>query len=94
MNKHELAAHVAKTSSLSHTDAMRAIDGVTAGISMALKKGERVALLGFGAFSVSKRQARKGRNPQTGKTITISARTVPKFTAGAALKKLVRKAAA
>jgi len=94
MNKLELAQHISSNSDLSQAQAMRAIDGFTTGVKNALKKGDRVALLGFGAFTVARRQARNGRNPQTGKTIKIAARTVPKFTAAAELKKLVRKAAA
>jgi DNA-binding protein HU-beta len=58
-------------------------------ITSALKKGDRVALIGFGTFSVSQRKARNGRNPQTGATIKIAARRVPKFTAGFELKKAV-----
>ncbi|MCC6691558.1 MAG: HU family DNA-binding protein, partial [Bacteroidia bacterium] len=57
----------------------------------ALKKGDRVALVGFGSFSVSKRSARTGRNPQTGKEIKIAAKKVAKFKAGAELKKTVNK---
>jgi DNA-binding protein HU-beta len=94
MNKLQLAGHIASDSGLSQTQAMHAIDAFTSGVKMALKKGDRVTLLGFGAFSVAKRAARNGRNPQTGKTIKISARTVPKFTAASDLKKIVRKAAA
>ncbi|HVN24353.1 MAG TPA: HU family DNA-binding protein, partial [Syntrophorhabdales bacterium] len=60
------------------------------GVKKALKKGDRVALIGFGTFAISQRKARKGRNPQTGKEIKIAARKVPVFKAGAALKKAVK----
>jgi DNA-binding protein HU-beta len=60
------------------------------GITKALKKGDRVSLVGFGTFSVSKRKARTGRNPQTGKPIKIAARKVAKFKAGSELKKAVK----
>ena len=59
------------------------------GVKGALKKEERVTLVGFGTFSISKRKARKGRNPRTGKEIKIPARKVPKFTAGKAFKEAV-----
>ena len=59
---------------------------VTGSIAQAIKEGGRVALIGFGTFSVAARKARTGRNPRTGKEIKIAARRVPKFSAGAALK--------
>ena len=62
-----------------------------AGATSALRKGDRVALIGFGTFSVSQRKARNGRNPQTGATIKIAARKVAKFTPGAELRKAVNK---
>ncbi len=68
----------------------KAIDGIIDGITKALKKGDRVALVGFGTFSVSKRKARTGRNPQTGKSIKIAARKVAKFKAGSELRKTVK----
>ncbi|MFP5470362.1 MAG: HU family DNA-binding protein [Bacteroidia bacterium] len=91
MNKAELIDAVASASGLSKADAKRAIDGVTTTVTKALKKGDKVALVGFGTFSVSKRAAREGRNPQTGKTIKIAAKKVAKFKAGAELSKAVNK---
>lgn len=91
MNKAELIDAVAGASGLSKADAKRAIDGVTTTVTKALKKGDKVALVGFGTFSVSKRAAREGRNPQTGKTIKIAAKKVAKFKAGAELSKAVNK---
>jgi len=70
---------------LSKADAKRALDAFVNTTSGALKKGDRVALVGFGSFSVSARAARKGRNPQTGKEITIAAKKVVKFKAGSDL---------
>jgi DNA-binding protein HU-beta len=85
MNKAELIEAVAGESGLSKADAKRAIDGFVATTSQALKKGDRVSLVGFGSFSVTKRPARKGRNPQTGKEIKIAAKNVVRFKAGAEL---------
>lgn len=85
MNKAELIEAVASESGLSKADAKRALDAFVNTTSGALKKGDRVALVGFGSFSVSARAARKGRNPQTGKEITIAAKKVVKFKAGSDL---------
>jgi DNA-binding protein HU-beta len=90
MNKAELVARVAKDSRLTKADATRAIDAVIANVTRALKKGEKVTLVGFGTFGVSRRKARAGRNPRTGTPIRIAARRVPKFTAGKELKELIR----
>jgi DNA-binding protein HU-beta len=90
MNKGELVARVAKDSGLTKADAGRALDAALDNVTKALKKGERVTLVGFGTFGVSRRRARAGRNPQTGAPIKISARRVPKFTAGKELKDAVR----
>lgn len=86
MNKGELIAAIAKDAGLTNKDAGAALDATVANITKALKKGDTVALVGFGTFSVSKRKARMGRNPQTGKAIKIKAAKVPKFKAGAKLK--------
>lgn len=91
MNKAELVSAIAAESKLTKADSTRALDAFVNATSKALKKGERVALVGFGSFSVTKRAARNGRNPQTGKTIKIAARKVAKFKAGAELKKTVNK---
>jgi DNA-binding protein HU-beta len=85
MNKAELIDAMASQAGLSKADAKRALDAFIDTTSGALKKGNRVALVGFGSFSVSKRSARKGRNPRTGKEINIAAKNVVKFKAGAEL---------
>jgi len=85
MNKAELIEAMASESGLSKADAKRALDGFVGATTNALKKGDRVALVGFGSFSISARAARKGRNPQTGKEIQIAAKKVVKFKAGAEL---------
>ncbi len=91
MNKTELVAAIAKESKLSKKAAEGALNAMTDAISKELKKGGKVQLIGFGTFEVSKRAARKGRNPQTGKEISIPATKIPKFKAGAGLKKIVNK---
>ncbi|HAW52659.1 MAG TPA: DNA-binding protein [Flavobacteriales bacterium] len=85
MNKAELIEAMASGASISKADAKRALDSFISTTSKALKKGDRVALVGFGSFSVSKRAARKGRNPQTGKEIQIKAKNVVRFKAGSEL---------
>lgn len=85
MNKAELIESIASDAKISKADAKRALDAFVTNTTKALKKGDRVALVGFGSFSVSKRAARKGRNPQTGKEIKIAAKKVVKFKAGADL---------
>ncbi|MBI5540248.1 MAG: HU family DNA-binding protein [Bacteroidia bacterium] len=90
MNKAELIDAVAKESKLTKVDSGKAIDAIVATITKALKKGDRVALVGFGSFSVAKRAARNGRNPQTGKAIKIAAKKVAKFKAGEGLAKAVK----
>ncbi|VAW28072.1 DNA-binding protein HU-beta [hydrothermal vent metagenome] len=90
MNKAELIDAMAAGAGLSKADAKKALDAFVGSTTDALKKGERVALVGFGSFSVSTRSARKGRNPQTGKEISIPAKKVVKFKAGADLSKGVK----
>ena len=90
MNKAELIARVAKDSHLTKADATRAIDALLDNVGRALKKGDRVTLVGFGTFVVSRRRARAGRNPRTGTPIKIASRRVPKFSAGKELKELIR----
>ena len=90
MNKAELIEAMASSAKLSKADAKKALDGFIESTTKALKKGDRVALVGFGSFSVTKRAARKGRNPQTGKEITIKAKNVVRFTAGAELQTKVK----
>ncbi|MCH2198063.1 MAG: HU family DNA-binding protein [Flavobacteriales bacterium] len=90
MNKAELVEAMAENAGISKADAKRALDAFIDTTSGALKKGDRVALVGFGSFSVSERSARKGRNPQTGKEITIKAKKVVKFKPGAELSDKVK----
>ena len=85
MNKAELIEAKASKAELSKADAKKALDAFVESTTDALKTGGRVALVGFGSFSVSERAARKGRNPQTGKEINIAAKKVVKFKAGAEL---------
>ncbi len=89
MNKTELIDAVAKDSGLARTDAARAVDSVLGTVMKAMKKGDDVAITGFGKFSVIKRGARAGRNPSTGAPLKIKASKAPKFTAGATLKAAV-----
>jgi len=90
MTKAELIDKVASGAGLSKVDASKALDTTLNSIKVALKKGQKVTLVGFGTFLVVKRKSRKGRNPRTGDVITIPAAKVPKFTSGKALKDAVR----
>jgi len=89
MNKGELTDAIAESAGLTKADAARALDGFIDAITNALKSGDSVSMIGFGTFSVKARAARQGRNPQTGKTITIKAANVPGFKAGKSLKDAV-----
>ena len=89
MNKSDLVDAIATSADISKAAAARALDGMLEAIKKSLKKGDEVSLVGFGSFSVEKRAARKGRNPQTGAEITIKAAKVPKFRAGKGLKDAV-----
>lgn len=91
MTKAELVSSIAKDAGVAKAAAEKALNSFTANVTKSLKKGTKVTLVGFGTFTVSKRAARKGRNPQTGKTISIPATKVPKFRAGKALKDAVKK---
>lgn len=91
MNKAELIAKVAENAGLSKKDAEKAVNAFTDAITGALKKGDKIALVGFGTFEVRNRSARTGRNPKTKETITIPASKVPAFKAGKALKDAVSK---
>ncbi|MFQ5669263.1 MAG: HU family DNA-binding protein [Acidobacteriota bacterium] len=82
MNKADLIAVIAKDTNISKADAGKALDSLTKRVTQSLKRGENVTLVGFGTFSVTKRKARTGRNPQTGETIKIKAKKVPKFKPG------------
>ncbi len=86
MNKSQFVEAIAKETGLSKTDAAKAVNAYADVVKKALKKGDKVQLVGFGTFSVSKRAARQGINPATGEKIRIKAAKVPKFKAGAALK--------
>ena len=88
MNKEDLVNEVAKVMN-TKKEAQAAVDCIFSSITKALKKKDAVALVGFGTFKVSKRKARKGRNPQTGEEIKIKAQNVPKFAPGKALKDAV-----
>ncbi len=90
MTKAELIDKIASNAGLTKTDAGKALDAALDSVKAALKKGQKVTLVGFGTYSVSKRKARKGRNPRTGAEIKIPARKVPKFTAGKTLKDAVK----
>ena len=85
MNKAELIDAMASDANLSKADAKRALESLTSNVTSALKKGDKVALIGFGTFAISARAARTGRNPQTGANIKIAAKKVAKFKAGSAL---------
>jgi DNA-binding protein HU-beta len=89
VTKTEFIDEVAERAGLSKKDASAAVDAVLETIEGALKRGSDVTFSGFGKFSVSARSAREGRNPATGAKIQIAASNVPKFSAGAALKKAV-----
>ncbi len=90
MNKGDLVKKIAGEAKISKNAAAAALDCFTGAVTASLKKGDKVTLVGFGTFSISKRSARKGRNPQTGKPINIPAKKVAKFKAGAELAKRVK----
>jgi DNA-binding protein HU-beta len=89
VTKQEFVDQVADRSGLSKKDAAGAVDAFLETVEDALKRGSEVSFSGFGKFSVSDRSAREGRNPATGERIQIAASRVPRFTAGAGLKKAV-----
>lgn len=86
MNKGELIKYIAASAKISQADSTRALDAMISAVKTVLKKNGEVRLVGFGTFSVSKRAARSGRNPQNGEAIKIRAAKVPKFKPGKALK--------
>jgi Bacterial nucleoid DNA-binding protein len=90
MNKAELIDEIAKNANLTKVDSKKALDAFIKATSAALKKGDKVALVGFGSFSVSKRSARTGRNPRTGAAIKIAAKKVVRFKAGSELTAKVK----
>jgi DNA-binding protein HU-beta len=89
MHKSELIDAIASHANLNKADAGRALDGILSAIQNALKNGESVSLVGFGAFEVKERAERQGRNPQTGAELTIAAAKLPGFKAGKTLKDAV-----
>lgn len=90
MNKAQLIDAIAADAGLTKADAKKSLDAFVKATADALKKGDRVALVGFGSFSISERSARTGRNPQTGKPITIAAKKVVKFKPGSDLNDSVQ----
>ena len=90
MNKAELIEIISKEGKISNKTSKIVINALISAIKVALSKGEKVTIAGLGTFLVSKRKERKGRNPQTGETITIPAGRMPKFRAGESLRQFVR----
>lgn len=90
MTKAELAATIAEKSGLSKTDAEKALNAFQESVIDAVKKGDKVSLVGFGSFEQTQRSARKGRNPQTGEEINILASKAPKFSPGKSFKEAVK----
>ena len=86
MSKTELVEFMAEKADLTKADAGRALDAMVEGVTKGLKEDGKVTLVGFGTFTAKKRDAREGRNPQTGETVKIAARVVPGFKAGSKLK--------
>ena len=86
MTKAELVQFIAETADLTKADATRALDAMVEGVTKGLKEEGKVTLVGFGTFTAKKREAREGRNPQSGETVKIAARVVPGFKAGNKLK--------
>ena len=91
MTKAELIEKISTETDISKALAEKALNAVTENLSRCLKKGDKITLTGFGTFSVAKRKARTGRNPQTGQVINIKATRVPRFKAGKTLKDQVAK---
>ena len=91
MNKQDLIDAIAKESKLSKANSKKALEALTKSVKKALKKGDKVILVGYGTFSVVKRAARMGKNPRTGQAIKIPAKKAVKFKAGAELAKAVEK---
>ena len=91
MNKGDLIERVSTGAGISKVQANQALDALVEGVTSALKKGDRVTLVGFGTFSTSHRKARTGRNPQNGRPLKIAARRVAKFAPGAELKAAVNR---
>ncbi|MFC7372346.1 HU family DNA-binding protein [Fictibacillus iocasae] len=90
MNKNELVTNISEKSGLTKKDVEAVVNGMIDEITSALKEGDKVQFVGFGTFETRERASRTGRNPQTGKEITIPASTVPAFKAGNKLKEAVK----
>jgi len=90
MNKAELIASISEDTGLTRTDVLKVLDAFIEEVTRTLKRGDRVALVGFGTFGISKRKARTGRNPQTGAAIKIAARRLPRFMPGKQLKAAIK----
>jgi|WetSurMetagenome_2_1015567.scaffolds.fasta_scaffold262066_1 DNA-binding protein HU-beta len=90
LNKGDLVGKIAKDAGLTKSQAGAAFNSLIGSVTASLKKGQKVTIVGFGTFSVAKRKARMGRNPQTGVPIKIAAHKIPKFASGSDLKKAVR----
>ena len=90
MNKSELINYISEDAKISKSAAEKAINSFMSNIRATLKKGQSVTLVGFGTFTISKRKARSGRNPQTGETMNIPAKKVPKFRPGKDLREAVK----
>jgi nucleoid DNA-binding protein len=90
MNKQEIVARIAQETGITKTNAAAAVETLIDSITKSLKKGDTVSFVGFGTFKTASRKARTARNPQTGASIKIPKRRVPRFTAGKALKEAVR----
>jgi DNA-binding protein HU-beta len=90
MTKADFIAKVAAKSKLNKTQAEKAVNCFVDVVKDAMKKNDKLILVGFGTFSVAKRKARKGRNPKTGKPMMIPAKKVPKFSASPAFRKIVK----
>ncbi len=90
MNKGDLVQAIAKQTDMSRSGAEAVVKAFVSTVTSALRRGEKVTLTGFGTFSVSRRAARKARNPRTGEEIDLKASNVPKFKAGAGLKGALR----
>lgn len=91
MNKAALISKIAKDADITKTAAATAVDSLIQGITSALKKNQRVTLVGFGTWGVTRRKARTGRNPQTGETIKIKAKKAVRFKAGKQLEKALNR---
>ena len=90
MNKEELVQEIAKKSNVTQKEAAEVLSSLIDTIQKTVSKGKKVTLVGFGTFEARKRAARTGRNPQTGATLKIAAKTVPAFSAGKKFKELVK----